>query len=483
MLRFPIAGAVAFVFALATLTWADPDLWGHLRFGLDMIATRELPPVDPYSFTQDKPWVNHEWLSELVTALAWKAGGTAGLALLKGALVGGAAVLVWRALAPVHLSARIVIAGLVALGVAPVARTLRPQLWTLLFLAVLCHVLVAPQIRRRQWLPVLFAAWANLHGGWIVGIGVLGMWLGVETVMARRLDARAVAIGMASVLATLLTPYGWHLWAFLGTTVRMQRDITEWQPLWNSAPLDALPWIGGVAVAVWLARYSIRDKSARVAVLAMLAFSSARVIRIAPLFVMCVALLLADALAARWPRRVGRLLDPSPHDRLAAMVVTVATLAATAWVGSTSLRCVLVDTPWSADGAAVRLLRTAQPGRLVTFFNWGEYAIWHLGPRLRVSMDGRRETVYSDTRLAEHAAILEGRPEGFAVLASWRPEYVWLPATSAATREWLVLQGYRLEHDTEHSFVAVRPDLPALVPPLPGEAGPASPDAATCFPG
>ena len=40
-------------------------------------------------------------------------------------------------------------------------------------------------------------------------------------------------------------------------------------------------------------------------------------------------------------------------------------------------------------------------GRMVTYFDWGEYAIWHLSPRVRVSLDGRRETVYSDRRIAD----------------------------------------------------------------------------------
>jgi hypothetical protein len=126
----------------------------------------------------------------------------------------------------------------------------------------------------------------------------------------------------------------------------------------------------------------------------------------------------------------------------------------------------------------MRVLRGAPPGRVVTFFDWGQYAIWHVGPALRVSMDGRRETVYSDVRLEEHAAILDGRPEGLATLAVWRPEYVWLPATSARTRDWLVAQGYRIEHASDRSFVAVRPDLPPIAP-----APSAPPSATACFPG
>ena len=49
-----------FVAVLVTTTLADPDLWGHLRFGLDMIESRALHTVDPYSFTADRPWINHD---------------------------------------------------------------------------------------------------------------------------------------------------------------------------------------------------------------------------------------------------------------------------------------------------------------------------------------------------------------------------------------------------------------------------------------
>ena len=54
------------VFAFAALLWllitqttADADLWGHLRFGLDLLRTHQLPLWDAYSFTTDRAWVNH----------------------------------------------------------------------------------------------------------------------------------------------------------------------------------------------------------------------------------------------------------------------------------------------------------------------------------------------------------------------------------------------------------------------------------------
>ena len=42
-------------------------------------------------------------------------------------------------------------------------------------------------------------------------------------------------------------------------------------------------------------------------------------------------------------------------------------------------------------------------GRLVVWFDWGEYAIWHFTPDLlSVSIDGRRETVYTDQIMQKH---------------------------------------------------------------------------------
>ena len=65
--------------------------------------------------------------------------------------------------------------------------------------------------------------------------------------------------------------------------------------------------------------------------------------------------------------------------------------------------------------------------RILTYFDYGEYAIWHLAPRLRVSMDGRRETVYSAGTIAEHAAFYRD-PVGRADYPDrLRADAVWVP--------------------------------------------------------
>jgi hypothetical protein len=64
---------------------------------------------------------------------------------------------------------------------------------------------------------------------------------------------------------------------------------------------------------------------------------------------------------------------------------------------------------------------------MLTWFDWGEYAIWHFGPRLRVSMDGRRETVYTDATIQAHRRFYAGDDTAMSYLHSLDPDFIWLP--------------------------------------------------------
>ena len=137
--RVPLICAVVLwplLLVTATLTYADPDFWGHVRFGEDILTTGTLPKVDPYSFTQDRPWVNHEWLSEVLMAFSYRLGGTVGLVGLKMLVVGLALLVIFRHLSssvpPLFSAAGL---ALVVWGAFPLTTTVRPQLWTFLLLA------------------------------------------------------------------------------------------------------------------------------------------------------------------------------------------------------------------------------------------------------------------------------------------------------------------------------------------------------------
>jgi len=66
----------------------DPDLWGKIIYGLKELSTGSMFYFDQYSYTAPgAALVNHEWLCEIVFALAWKNGGPIGLWAVRVSLV------------------------------------------------------------------------------------------------------------------------------------------------------------------------------------------------------------------------------------------------------------------------------------------------------------------------------------------------------------------------------------------------------------
>ena len=470
------------VVGILSITVADPDLWGHVAFGRDIINTFELPVNDPYSFTADRPWVNHEWLSEVLMALAHQVAGPTGLSILKLMLLLTTFVLVMkelkaRGVPPIN---RDVIAIVCLVGSLTLTRTVRPQTFSLLCAALLVMAIRRADERPRAlWtIPVLMAVWANLHGGWLVGMGILSI-AALDRVVTLRGAARlhwAVAM-TASLVATLVTPYGVGLWLFLWRTVGLTRaDISEWQSLAN---LSAAHWVPWMIVTIFAVIAFVRDRSRRasevVLVLALMALSF-KVWRVVPFYAVSAAMLLGPGPRAATRQSPRRLL-PQPRDVELIAVGMAAILFATgsAVVTVKNAGCIQMAGAWTPDQQAAKFIRDAGlNGRMLTWFDWGEYAIWSLSPKIRVSMDGRRETIYSDNVIAQHLAIYSGEGEWKMELGKLDPDYVWLPI-KVPTLDIMEASGWTTIFRSQHSAVLSRRPVTSS----PGlEIG-----SASCFPG
>jgi hypothetical protein len=487
---WPVVRSVIWLIVAATIvpSQADPDLWGHVRFGLDLVRTRHFPSIDPYSFTQDVPWVNHEWLSEVIMALSYRSGGPIALVLLKTLIAGSALALVarqFRNTAPLLIEA---VTAVVLWASLPLIGTIRPQLWTFLGIAILCAILLKPSRRNLTWMPLLFVVWANMHGGWIVGMAVLWLWAAGEVLRPESPDldrSTIVVVVLLSALATLATPNAGQLWWFIARTVRLSRpDITEWGPLWTTPAANWIPWLVTVAAGAYAA---FRRKVPLNRLLPMVALGcvSLRVARLTPLFVELAVVFLAprQPLAGIPPSRTSTR-RPLRAVRLINTFAVGGVIVAVAVSMRHNAGCIRMR-DWQPDPSAVLALQHAgATGKLAVWFDWGEYALWHLSPGLKISIDGRRETIYSEATLREQRALSHGDPEGLNFISRTRPEYVWFPAASTRLKSALTRLGYRLDMDTARAFLAVRDDLPpAIVDGSRGGSGSGDPGVTDCFPG
>ena len=65
---------------MAARSATDPDLWWHLRTGQLIVQNHAVFHADPYSFTRfGQPWVDHEWLSQVLMFGLYRLAGWGGL--------------------------------------------------------------------------------------------------------------------------------------------------------------------------------------------------------------------------------------------------------------------------------------------------------------------------------------------------------------------------------------------------------------------
>lgn len=433
---------------------ADPDLWGHLRFGLDLLATRAIPWSDRYSFTSDQAWVNHEWLSELLMGFAYTYGGVFGLNLLKLSALASLAVIVGAVLRQERATSgvRNLLIGLTLFATYTRMQVIRPQMAAVVMFALLLYLL--RQVDRGQlraiWaVPLCFICWVNLHGSWIVGLAVVGIWIAAAFFERRpaRHPAVLMAAGIATVAATLVNPYGIGLWRFLFDTVQFQRvDISEWQPLVTLPPLILV--VEAILPALALAsliRTRRRVPLRYVAILLVLWIATFKTSRVDAFAQEAIVILLAPELVAGLTSLGGRLRAPFWRTSLPLGVIPTMVVAVCIFGGAWRMREIPVEGPWIPDLQAAMFLREQAPGsRVLTWFDWGEYAIWKLAPAgIRVSIDGRRETVYSADLLARHWAFYRGTADGLEYPDQIGADRIWLPVhlpvVSALRHRWNVV--------------------------------------------
>lgn len=435
---------LATAWRLLAPTVADPDLWGHVLFGQRTLSLG-LEREDPFSYLSGPHgWINHEWLSEVAFGLAFNGAGAMGLIALKlivALLTVG--LIYWYLLRRGSDALRAGLFLLPALFIMiPGFATVRPQMFTFLFFCISVIVLHQVETRSISWLfalPPIVAIWINFHGGVLAGAGLMGVWGITRVVQACFASDRKQAIfdlwrpvtaGVACGLALLLNPYGWGLPAFLFRTATVPRpDIMEWQGL-EIMSVPGLIYLGlTIFAAVTLARSPAPRRAPLIALVATVVLLPLTAVRHLQLFAIGLPILLADDFATVWQRKEVPQTSKR-HERVIVSGVTAIACVILVVLGAREATCIKID-PARAIAFPVRavdfLERSGVEGNMATYFDWGEYSIWHLYPAIKVSMDGRRETVYSDEIYDEYLAFQRGvqgwrrlidRPETDLVLFS-----------------------------------------------------------------
>jgi hypothetical protein len=215
-----LASLPALAFLLGCFPVADFDVWWHLRTGQLIVATHTVPRFDLFTYTNaSRPWIDVYWLYQVGLALLYSAGGASALVLLKATAGAGIVSLSIVGRRPEHRAWPLALAWLPGLLMVSGRLSERPEAASLVLLAAYLVLLArAPRLPRGLWLlPVLQVLWVNCHGFFVLGPLVLLAYATEWAIERRRPPAvpadrppvrTFVAVGLSTLLACLVSPYG-----------------------------------------------------------------------------------------------------------------------------------------------------------------------------------------------------------------------------------------------------------------------------------
>lgn len=458
----PSAPWVTALLTYATLVFApqilnDGDTYWHLATGEWMLAHGQVLHADPFSYTfAGRPWTTHEWLAEILMALAFRGSGWGGVM----ALTAGAAALA-AALVAGYLRPRLGLIPLTVtllLGVACVAPGLLARPHVLAFPVLVAWTIGLLKARDEGRAPSLLLmtplmiVWANLHGSFVLGLALIGPFA-LEALIENRTRPWPVVrawglFGLAAVAAATVTPHGPQglIFPFQLMGMTSTPTIDEWRPLDFSQPQA----VEVALIALLLIGFSrgLKVPPLRLLLLVGLLHMSLQHGRHAMVLGLLAPLLLADPLS-----RITRPAGPAPAPSSLSVGLVVALLIGLT-AGRLAAQPVRVDaltTPASAL-AAVPAEVARRP--VLNEYGFGGYLIFS---GVRPFIDARAD-MYGDAFMHGYDRTVSGDPEALAE-ALERHDIAWTilhPANRAVplldrTAGWrrLYADGYAVVHVRE----------------------------------
>lgn len=479
---------------------ADADIGWHIRTGEQILATHTLPRADPFSSTmQGQPWFAWEWLYDLLLGILHRACGLNGVVWLCALLVATTFALLLSQL--LRRGTGLPLA-LVLMLLAEAASTIhlyaRPHIVSWLFSLLWFVALERWESAHRgdlpRWLPWFFPAsmllWVNLHGGWLFGIALLGIYTVAALVeslrerdafaairTAHRAHGLAVA-WLASVVATLVNPYGWrlhaHIYRYLSDSYLMNR-IDEFKSPDFHGWAERCFAIVLILVLIAFTGNRIRPRLSHLLVVLLAAYTGFFSSRNLPVSSMLLVLVagpilwenfssLADQPGAwQWLRhataRISRFSDRMGTQEMQLRgrlwpVVSVAVAFAIClqggWLGSRQLLHAQFD-PRRVPVAAVAFLQKeiqgGHPSTEPVFSTdaWAGYLIYRMYPERKVVVDDRHD-LYGSGRIRQYLTLTQAEPGWESVLNQWRIRTALMPSDSTLAnllrelpRDWRIL--------------------------------------------
>lgn len=458
-----------FVFAAGVLFGEhflrDPDVYWHIKSGLDIWSSGVFPTTDPYSHSwADEPWIAKEWGSQLILAAAYSLGGWNGVVLasaLAVATIGG--LLFW--LLSTHIrgphAALIVVACLCLSALTLLAR---PHIFALPLIILFTHgVWTAAQETKAPpfWLLGVMCLWANLHGSFTIGfviaaIAAAQFLMGGGRGQSALVNKWALFLGLLP-LAAMIHPYGYEsIWS---TVVQLENDSSQYIREWTPFSVKEFPTHGlAILALVGAALVSgVRLPTITAFFLIFLLYLFFSHARFAMFFFLLGPLVVLRDLARQFPGvarkgEAGFFAAPLFRNDI---IIAVCGIAA---IGASIIALLIQDYPPRREFNPAAALAAAREygvtGNVLNAYNFGGALILEGVPTF---IDGRADRLYNGfipeikaTQEIDGARLLREQIHEFSI--GWAI----LPPDDARVRHFRSFENWRQIHEDDVSVVFIK---------------------------
>lgn len=460
---------VVFTFLFCGRSVADPDIWWHLKNAQILVQQHHWVRFDQYSYTiAGTPWINSEWLSELMYYGAWRTGGNSGLfvmyVLMAESLMLGMLILAYRVSRSIKASVLAAAIGVVMAVVNFGPRTILFGWACLLALMFVLWEMLETGDAPLWLVPVLFLFWVNFHGSWLIGIVVFaivvgsgfvsGTWGNVVATRWTPAQARKLLITAGAILPVLfINPYGYRYVFYPFDMAYRQKlniaHVEEW------ASLDFHEIRGKVVYLLILSLLLLalagrrKWKLAEVGLVAFALYASLTYVR----FLFPAAILIVPILASKLDFIPGYQKE---IDRSWLNAVFSAGLLAVIVYRYPSAKTLADDLDKKAPVGGVHYLQThaVNGDRIFNQYTFGGYMIWST-PSLPTFIDSRTDIFEYKGILAQYLDVIQLK-DSLATFDRYHVKYVFFPAKDPVTYMTRQSVKWRLVYDDGISCVFER---------------------------
>ena len=459
----PSLGNIIFVAILLVLTLniaegllGDGDTGYHIRTGEFILDAGRVPRVDIYSFiTPTLKWTAHEWLSEVIMAIIYRTSGLTGIVVFFAIIL---ATTHWLLYAVLRTKCDDILLCTIVTVLATVTASshwlARPHLFSLPLLLIWYHLLDQFQSHEKptlKYLPILMLLWVNLHGGFMLGIVLLTIYLAGNliysltdspaTALQHRAKARALSLTtLLTIAACIVNPVGIEIFWF-PFRVTSDRFIMDWVVEFMSPNFHhALPFkymFIAVIAALALARTRLNlIEAALLIFVSYMALYSVRHVSVFAIVVAPILLKMSSGIAESLPRRLSEFyqarrklfadLDAQLVGKLwpAVAVSMVLGLALTG-----AVRVSFNDKIFPV--AAVEFLKREKlSGNMFNNDEFGDYLIFSAWPQYRVFTDGRSD-MYGEKHGSPYLKVAGVQPGWKDILQRYAVSWIFFPTQTA----------------------------------------------------